>query len=50
MGLYLGDRARTGMLGSGAFRAAGTVIDAGIHMKGWTRVAASGGATTAPPR
>jgi uncharacterized protein (DUF885 family) len=50
MGLYSGDLARMGMLGSGAFRAAGMVIDAGIHMKSWTRFAASGGVTTTPPR
>ena len=37
MGLYSGDVARMGMLGSEAFRAARMVIDAGIHMKGWTR-------------
>jgi uncharacterized protein (DUF885 family) len=37
MGLYSGDLARMGMLGSEAFRAARMVIDAGIHMKGWTR-------------
>jgi uncharacterized protein (DUF885 family) len=37
MGLYSGDLARMGMLGSEAFRAARMVIDAGIHMKGWGR-------------
>ena len=37
MGLYSGDLARMGMLGSEAFRAARMVIDAGIHTKGWTR-------------
>lgn len=37
MGLYSGDLARMGMLGSEAFRAARMVIDAGIHMKGWSR-------------
>jgi uncharacterized protein (DUF885 family) len=37
MGLYSGDLARMGMLGSEAFRAARMVIDAGIHAKGWTR-------------
>jgi uncharacterized protein (DUF885 family) len=37
MGLYSGDLGRMGMLGSEAFRAARMVIDAGIHMKGWTR-------------
>ena len=37
MGLYSGDLARMGMLGSEAWRAARMVIDAGIHTKGWTR-------------
>ena len=37
MGLYSGDLARMGMLGSEAFRAARMVIDAGVHTKGWTR-------------
>ena len=37
MGLYSGDLGRMGMLASEAFRAARMVIDAGIHMKGWTR-------------
>ena len=37
MGLYSGDLARMGLLGSEAFRAARMVIDAGVHTKGWTR-------------
>lgn len=37
MGVYSSDLARMGMLGSEAFRAARMVIDAGIHMKGWSR-------------
>ena len=37
MGVYSSDVARMGMLGSEAFRAARMVIDAGIHMKGWSR-------------
>ena len=37
MGLYSGDLARMGMLGSESFRAARMVIDAGIHFYGWSR-------------
>jgi len=37
MGVYSSDLARIGMLGSEAFRAARMVIDAGLHMKGWSR-------------
>lgn len=37
MGVYSGDLARLGTLGSQAFRAARMVVDAGMHMKGWTR-------------
>lgn len=37
MGLYSSDVGRMGMLASEAFRAARMVIDAGVHVKGWTR-------------
>jgi uncharacterized protein (DUF885 family) len=37
MGLYSSDLGRMGMLASQAYRAARMVIDAGVHMKGWTR-------------
>ncbi len=40
MGVFSSDVARMGMLGSEAFRAARMVIDAGIHMKGWSRAQA----------
>lgn len=37
MGVYGSDLDRMGLLGSEAFRAARMVVDAGIHMKGWSR-------------
>ncbi len=37
MGLYASDLGRMGMLSSEAFRAARMVIDAGVHVKGWSR-------------
>lgn len=40
MGLFSSDLTRLGMLGSEAFRAARMVIDAGIHVKGWTKAQA----------
>jgi uncharacterized protein (DUF885 family) len=37
MGLYSGDLARLGLLGSEAMRAARMVVDVGIHTRGWSR-------------
>jgi len=37
MGLYSGDLGRMGLLASEAWRAARMVLDAGLHLQGWTR-------------